>query len=324
MVQHSANRSVLTRQAPNYYGSDMRSILLQIALILAIASTAVAQPSPEPKVEVQKIAPGVAVLIGQGGNIGVSYGDDGAVLVDDQFAPATPAIVAAVATLTDQPVRFVINTHWHSDHTGGNENLGKVGAVIVAHENVRKRMSTEQFMEAFQRKVPASPPAALPVVTFTGDVSLHLNGDNIQARHVDPAHTDGDSIIRFDAANVIHTGDVFVNGMYPFIDISSGGSAIGIVTAVEETLASIDDDVRIIPGHGPLATKQDLAAWAAMMRTVTDRIGKLIESGATIAAIVADKPSADFDEKYGNGFMKPDQFVTLAAQSMAPEGHPAK
>ena len=302
----------------------MRSILLQIALVLMFTSSAVAQPTAEPTVEVQKIAPGVAMLIGQGGNIGVSYGADGAVLVDDQFAPSTPAILAAVATLTDQPVRFIINTHWHFDHTGGNEKFGKAGAVIVAHENVRKRMSTEQFMEAFQRKFPPSPPAALPVVTFTSDVALHLNGDTIHARHVDPAHTDGDSVIRFETANVIHTGDVFVNGMYPFIDISSGGSAVGIVTAVEETLAAIDEDVRIIPGHGPLATKKDLAAWAAMMRTVVDRIRTKIDEGTPIAAIVAAKPSADFDAKYGNGFMKPDQFVTLAARSMAPEGHPAR
>jgi glyoxylase-like metal-dependent hydrolase (beta-lactamase superfamily II) len=199
-------------------------LTLPILTVLAVApATSFAQSAEDVVVEAARVAGNVYMITGQGGNIGLCTGDDGAFLIDDQFAPLTDQILAAVAELTPEPVRFVVNTHWHFDHTGGNENLGEAGAIIVAHENVRKRLSTEQFMAAFNRTVPASPPGALPVITFTDAVTFHWNDDELHVLHVKPAHTDGDAIIHFRRANVIHVGDVYFNGMYPFIDASAGG-----------------------------------------------------------------------------------------------------
>ncbi len=208
-----------------------------IAFVFALAALA-AQQDDFDKVEVTsaKVAEGIYVLNGRGGNIGVSVGEDGVFLIDDQYAPLTTKIRAAVSSLTPQPIRFVVNTHWHGDHTGGNENLGKMGIVIVAHENVRKRMSVEQFLAAFNQKVPASPKAALPIITFADSVTFNLNGDEIRSFHVAPAHTDGDTVVYFKKANVVHMGDCFFNGMYPFIDLSSGGSIDGVIAAADKVL----------------------------------------------------------------------------------------
>ena len=190
---------------------------------------------PQPEIRVERIAPGVAVLFGRGGNIGVSYGADGNILIDDQYAPATERVVAAVRTLDPDPIRYVINTHWHGDHTGGNENLGRAGTVIVAHDNVRVRMTMEQVVRG--ERVPPSPAGALPVITFSEDLTFHLNGDEIRAHHVDHAHTDGDSLIYWRRANVLHMGDTYFNGLIPFIDLDSGGSIDGAIAAVETGLA---------------------------------------------------------------------------------------
>ena len=212
-----------------------RRWVLAYSVVLLLSGSAASAQQDFSKVEVtsEKIAEGVYMLKGAGGNIGLSVGADTAFLIDDQYAPLTPKVKAAVAALTSKPVRFVLNTHWHGDHTGGNKDLGESGTLIVAHENVRKRMSTDQFVEAFGMKEPAADPAALPVVTFTDAVTFHLNGGEIYAFHVAPAHTDGDSIVQFRKANVIHGGDTFFNGMYPFIDLSSGGSVNGMIAAAE-------------------------------------------------------------------------------------------
>ncbi len=212
----------------------MASALLQVAVALPVA----AQTNYD-KVEItsETLAPGVHVLFGAGGNIGVSTGADATVIIDDQFAPLTPKIVAATAKLSPHPIKFVINTHWHGDHTGGNENLGKSGAIIVAQDNVRTRMASDQFIAAMKSTVKASPAIALPVVTFDSTTTLHLNGEDIRAIHVPPAHTDGDSIIVFTKANVIHMGDTFFAIGYPFVDLSSGGDVRGDVTAADKALA---------------------------------------------------------------------------------------
>jgi glyoxylase-like metal-dependent hydrolase (beta-lactamase superfamily II) len=232
-------------------------------------------------------------------------------LVDDQYAPLTPKIKAAVAALTDKPIKFVLNTHWHGDHTGGNENLGTAGTLIVAHDNVRVRMSTEQFNTFFNRKTPAAPKAALPTVTFNESVRFHLNGEEIHAFHVPPAHTDGDSIVHFVKANTLHMGDTFFNGLYPFIDVGSGGGIEGMIAAADQLLAMVKDDTRIIPGHGPLARKADLKAFRDMLAGVRDKALPLVQAGKTEQEFVAAKPTAAFDAKWGGGFMKPDQFATL-------------
>jgi glyoxylase-like metal-dependent hydrolase (beta-lactamase superfamily II) len=263
------------------------------------------------------LAPGLAMLTGAGGNLAVAWGDDATFLVDDQYAPLTPKIVAAIGTLTAKPVRFVVNTHWHDDHTGGNENMGKAGALLVAHENVRARMSTDQFLEALQRSVPASPKGALPVVTFTDQVTFHLNGEEIHAVHVPPAHTDGDAIVHFTRANVLHMGDLFFNGMYPFVDLSSGGSLDGIISAAGRALGMVNAETRIIPGHGPLASAADLRRYQEVLMAVRDRVKKLIAEGKTVDQVIAAKPLADFDPVWGRGFMQPDVFLRIVSADLS-------
>ena len=271
------------------------------------------------KVEITsaKLAEGVYMLQGAGGNIGLSVGADAAFLIDDQYAPLTPKIKAAVAALTSKPVKFVLNTHWHGDHSGGNKDFGEAGTLIVAHENVRKRMSTEQFIEAFGMKTPPSEPAALPVVTFADSVTFHLNGDEIYAFHVAPAHTDGDSVVQFRKANVLHGGDTFFNGMYPFIDLSSGGSVNGMIAAADRMLALAGDGTKIIPGHGPLGTKADLKAYRDMLATARDRVAALVKAGKTLEETTAAKPLAELDAKWGQGFLKADPFVSILYKDLA-------
>ena len=292
----------------------MRQLVLAIA-VLAAAPASAQQDLSKVEIKVEKIAPGVAVLFGAGGNIGLSYGADGNVIVDDQYAPMSEKIVAAIATVDPDPVRFVVNTHWHGDHTGGNEAMGKRGAVIVAHSNVRTRMSSEQFIAALGSKVPASPDAALPVVTFEDGVTLHLNGDTLHIVHVADAHTDGDSLVHWQKANVLHMGDTFFHkASFPFIDLSSGGSIDGLIAAADKGLAWSNAATRIIPGHGPVASKAELAAYRAMLVDVRAKVAAGIAAKRTLAQIQATKPA----ERYGmpEGFIKPDQFVAFVHESL--------
>ena len=305
----------------------MRNKLVLAAALLALATFSAAAQQDFSKVEVKadKIADGLWMLTGAGGNIGVSAGPDGVFLVDDQYAPLTDKIKAAIATVSDKPVRFVVNTHWHGDHVGGNENLGKAGAVLVAHENVRKRMSKEQFIKLFNRTVPASAAAALPLVTFAESLSFHLNGEDIDAIHVPPAHTDGDVVVFFHKANVIHVGDLVFNGMYPVVDLSSGGSVDGMIGAADRILAAGDAATKIIPGHGPLATKADVKAFRDMLAASRDAIQPLVKAGKTLDQVKAAKPTAALDEKWGKGFIKPEVWTTVVYFSYGgKEPEPAK
>jgi len=292
------------------------SIPLALLLLTAAAPT-VAQDFNQVQVESQKIAEGVYMLAGAGGNIGVSVGEDGVILIDDQFAPLTDKVKAAVAKISDKPVRFVLNTHWHRDHTGGNEKMGNAGALIVAHDNVRERMSVEQLIEAFGTRVPPSPEGALPVVTFNDTVTFHYNGEEIHAFHVTSAHTDGDSIVHFRKANVLHMGDAFFNGNYPFIDVSTGGSIDGMIAAADVALALIDAETKIIVGHGPVASRDDLVAFREMLKTVRDRIAPLVEAGQSLEEVVAAQPTKDLDEKWGNSFIKGEKFVSIVYSSLS-------
>lgn len=259
---------------------------------------------------------GVYMLTGAGGNMGLSVGDDAAFLVDDQFAPLTPKILAAIASVTSKPVRFVVNTHWHFDHTGGNENMGRAGALIVAHNNVRKRMSTEQFIQQMQRRVPPSPPAALPVVTFTDSVSFHINGDQLVAFHVPPAHTDGDVIVHFTNADVIHMGDLFMTISYPFIDLSSGGHVRGFVDAADRALAVCTPQTIVIPGHGPITNCAGLKEWRDVIATVQNRVRAELQRGRTLEQIKQANLTADFDAKWGKGFVTPALLVEAVYRSL--------
>lgn len=295
------------------------AVWLAALLALAVASGDGARAQQDfSKVEIktESLAPGLAMMTGAGGNLGVSFGADGVFLVDDQYAPVTDKIRAAVKVLSDKPIRFVVNTHWHGDHTGGNENLGQAGTLIVAHDNVRVRMSTEQFLSAFGETVPPSPAVALPVVTFDQAVTFHLNGEEIHGFHVEHAHTDGDTIVHFRKADVVHMGDVFFNGMYPFLDVDSGGSIDGLIAAVDRVLAMSKDATRIVPGHGPLASRTDLAAYRAMLQGVRDAVAPHVAAGKSLADTQAAKPSAPWDAKWGGGFMKPEPFVSTVYNSL--------
>jgi glyoxylase-like metal-dependent hydrolase (beta-lactamase superfamily II) len=273
------------------------------------APAATAQDWDAVEIETTPLAPGLYMLTGRGGNLAISIGDDGIFLVDDQYAPLTERIVAAIRELSDAPIRFVINTHWHGDHTGGNENLGEVGTLIVAHDNVRRRMSVEQFIEAYDMRVEASPKGALPVVTFSEDVTFHLNGDEIHAFHIQHAHTDGDAAVMFRNSNVLHMGDVYFGGIYPFVDLSSGGSLDGIITAVREALNVIADDTQVVPGHGTLSRKQGLADYLTMLEDVRGRVAELIAAGRTRDEVIAAKPTEVWDEEWGGGWIDPDEFA---------------
>jgi cyclase len=272
-----------------------------------------AQEKDYSKVEIkaEKVAGNVWMLTGEGGNIGASAGEDGIVLVDDQFAPLSEKIKAAVKKIQDGPIKFVINTHCHHDHVGGNENMGKDGAVIVAHENVRKRMSAEQLVKFFNMKVPPFPKKALPVVTFSTDASLHFNDDEILIFHVEPAHTDTDSVVFFKKANVVHMGDLFFAGLYPFIDIDSGGASQGVIDANKKVLAMIDLQTKVIPGHGPLSDKAGMEAFLKMLTDCRQNVGQLVAAGKSLKEIQAANPTKDYDAQWGKGFLKPEKFVEL-------------
>ena len=291
----------------------MKSNVLLAAAFAACASLPAFAQQDFSKVEVksEKLADGVYMLTGAGGNIGVSAGADGVFLIDSQYAPLTDRIKAAIAGHSTQPVRFLLNTHWHGDHVGGNENLGKSGVVIVAQENVRKRMSQEQFNKIFNSKTPPSPAAALPLVTFVDSISFHVNGDNVDAFHVPPAHTDGDAMVYFRRANVLHMGDTFFNGMYPFVDLSTGGSIAGMIGACERGLSTGDATTKIIPGHGPSGNKADLKAFRDMLAASRDAVAPLVKAGKTLDEVKAAKPTAALDDKWGKGFLKPDVWVSI-------------
>jgi glyoxylase-like metal-dependent hydrolase (beta-lactamase superfamily II) len=268
------------------------------------------------QIQTQQLGNGLFMLIGEGGNIGLSTGPDGSVLVDTQFAPLNAKIVAAVRGAGGGDVKYVINTHWHGDHTGGNEPLGKAGALIVAHDNVLARLSTEQFMAAFNQRVPPAPAAARPVITFPSTTTFHLNGNVVEVVHVENAHTDGDSIVHFRNANVIHTGDTYMKDIYPFIDVGSGGSIDGFIKSSEAVLARSDASTKIIPGHGALANKADMQRFHDMLVKVRGNIKTLIDQRKSEDEAVAAKPTAEFDAAWGQGFMNPENFTRFAYQSL--------
>lgn len=281
-----------------------------IALIAAAGTMAVAVAAQQPdwssvEIRVERVAPGVAVLFGRGGNIGLSNGVDGNVIIDDQYAPLSDKILAAVRSVDADPIRFVINTHWHGDHTGGNENVGATGAVIVAHENVRRRMSVGQMLRGEQ--VPPAPAGALPVVTFTDDVTFHLNGDDLRVHHVEHAHTDGDALVYWTRANVLHMGDTYFNGILPFIDLESGGSVDGYIAAVEQGLRIANDRTVIIPGHGPVATRANLQAFRDMLVELRGRVAAEIRRGRSLEQVKA----LHLADRYGRptDFISPDSFI---------------
>jgi cyclase len=290
--------------------------LFAAALLTTAAAAPLYAQQDFSKVEVkaENLAPGVSVLFGAGGNIGVSHGEDGTVLIDDQYAPLTPKIQAAVAGLGASPVKFLVNTHWHGDHSGGNENFGKAGAVIMAHDNVRVRMASDQKTPFGEVK--ASPKVALPVITYAEGLKLHLNGEEVRVISVPPAHTDGDSIVHWTKSNVIHMGDLFFHKMsFPFVDRSSGGDVRGVIAAADKVLAIADDNTKIIPGHGAVASKADLVAYRDMLVVIVGKIEAAVKAGKSLKEVKAMKPADGFGVN-PNGFIKPDMFVEMVYDSL--------
>lgn len=271
---------------------------------------------PDIKIETTKVASGLYMMMGQGGNITVSIGDDGTFLIDDQYASMSKKISAAIKKAGGDTPRFLLNTHWHGDHTGSNTDFGEQGTIIVAHENVRKRLSSDQFVKAFNMKSGPQPKAALPVITFTDGITFHWNGNTVEARHVEDAHTDSDSYVFFKESNVVTTGDLYFAGFYPFIDPDSKGSVAGVIAGVNEILTFINDETKIIPGHGPLSNKKELTAYRDMLQSVYDRVKALKEDGKSLEEIIAAKPTADFDAKWGNGIFTADKWLSIVAPTI--------
>lgn len=264
-----------------------------------------------------KLTDSIYMLEGSGGNIIVSVGQDGVFMVDDQFAPLTEKIKEAILKITDQPVKFVINTHLHPDHVGGNENLGEIGAIIVSHDNVRKRLSTEQFSEFFKRTIPPMPEKGLPIVTFSDNMTAYQNGDEIKIIHVDNGHTDGDSIVYFTKNNVIHVGDDFNDKSYPFIDISSGGSIDGLISSLETISSIINDETKVVSGHSEISNKTKVNEFTNMLKDVRENVNQMIESGKSLEEIIASQPTSKYDEiYYDHTRFQPEDLITFIYQSL--------
>lgn len=295
----------------------MKLALIFLSMLFCMSAAAQSDRFDKVEIKTTRLTQNLYLLEGEGGNIGVSAGDDGVFLIDDQFAPLTARILAAIKTISDKPVRFLINTHWHFDHTGGNENFGKAGAVIVAQDNVKKRLATKTAIEFFKSAYGPTAAAGLPVITFRDTVTFHLNGDEATAIHVPNAHTDGDSIIHFRAGNVVHMGDTYFNGLYPFIDTGTNGSVKGMIVAADRALAITDDTSKIIPGHGPLSNKAELKAYRDMLARVYANVDAMVKARKTLAQVIAARPTKDYDAKWGNGFLRPDQFAEIVYASAA-------
>jgi glyoxylase-like metal-dependent hydrolase (beta-lactamase superfamily II) len=273
-----------------------------------------AQDFSQVQIKATKVAGNVYMLEGAGGNIGVSVGDDGILIVDDQFAPLADKIRAALKGLGDKKLRVILNTHWHGDHTGGNVVFGPE-APIIAHDNVRKRMATEQKSEFFKRTTPASPKEALPVITFDQNLSVHFNGEDIRAIHYPHGHTDGDSVIFFTSSNVVHLGDNFFAGRFPFVDLESGGSVEGLTKNIGEIIAKVPAGAKLIPGHGPLSTVDDLKLYHRMLQETSGIIRQKISAGKTLEQMKSEGLPEEW-KTWGTGFIKTDLWIEIVYRSL--------
>ena len=262
------------------------------------------------EIKAEQVADNIYMLTGSGGNIGVVVGDDGVFMIDSQYGPLSEKIAAAVGKLSSQPIKYVFNTHWHGDHTGGNENFGKKGAIIVAHENVKNRMSTEQI-RPFRKPTSAAAEIAQPVITFKNNMKFHLNGEDILIYHFHSGHTDGDAFVYFPKSNVLHMGDNFFKGRFPYIDLGLGGSVEGALKNINEALFLVDSETKIIPGHGALANKKDLMEYRDVITITRDRVKKAIAKGMTLEEIKASNVTKEYDEEWGSGFINPEKFAEI-------------
>jgi len=288
-------------------------LLLTVSLLFAVSAHAQTDFS---KVEVKatKVAGNVYMLQGAGGNIGVSVGDDGILIVDDQYAPLADKIRAALKGIADKKLRFILNTHWHGDHTGGNVVFGPE-APVIAHENVRKRLSTEQRSEVFKSTTPPAPKEALPIITFNQSLTVHFNGEEIRVIHFPQGHTDGDSVIFFSTSNVVHLGDDFFAGRFPFVDLESGGTVEGLIRNIGEIIGKIPAGAKLIPGHGPISTIDDLKKYHGMLQQTTEIVRQKIAGGKTLEQVKSEGLPAEW-EPWGTGFIKTDRWLETIYKSL--------
>ena len=291
---------------------SLKQALFTVVLLLTASILFAQRDFSKVEIKVEKLSDNMYALFGSGGNIGICAGEDGVIMIDDQYAPLSDKISAAIKTISDHPVKYLLNTHWHGDHTGGNENFANKGATIIAHENVRNRLNKEQTMKAFDRTVPAAPEAAWPVITFSDDLSLFANNEDIMAIHVHNAHTDGDALVFFPKSNILHMGDTYFNGRFPFIDLSSGGTVDGIIEAANKALFLVDEDTKIIPGHGAISNKTELMAYRDAIVNIRSKVKKGIDKGETLEEITAKASEylAGYED-WGAGFINGDRFLNI-------------
>lgn len=288
---------------------------LGFCLMLSLTSLKAQRNFDEVEIQAEQVSEQIYVLFGAGGNIGLAIGDDAAYMIDDQYAPLTEKILAAVREITDKPLKFLVNTHWHGDHTGGNENFGKAGTILIAHEAVRRRLASPSERNGNVR--PAAPLPALPEITFKDALTLHLDGDRtMHVMHVNDSHTDGDSYIYFPEDNVIHMGDNFSNGGFPFIDLNSGGDINGLVKNLNMALFIVDEETRIIPGHGPVADRETLKAYRDMVEALRSRVKRAMDGGKTLEETLKMGLSREWDGQFGSGFINSEGIVTAIYRSL--------
>lgn len=292
----------------------MKSLLLIVIFFASINSLSAQEKAVE--FSTFQLSDTVYMLKGRGGNVGISTGIDGLYIIDDQVKPVTAQLLQAVRKISNKPIRIVLNTHYHADHVGGNETIGSAGAVVISHDNIRKRMTTEQVSIFRKETTPPYPKGALPVVTFNDRLSLHMNGETATAYYVANGHTDGDSIIHFPVSNVIHMGDMFFNGLYPYVDLDAGGSIQGMVAAADLALSLANESTRIIPGHGPLGMTEDLKSYRDYLIQAGANVQELIDEGMGLQEIIAAKPTSEWDEELGKTWITPAQFVTFIYNSL--------
>jgi glyoxylase-like metal-dependent hydrolase (beta-lactamase superfamily II) len=294
---------------------DFVRALIGSAVGCSFTYSALGQAAPPP-IKATRLAENLVLISGDGGNMALILDADGSMLIDSGFPERAAELQKAIAEVDSHKVRMLFNTHWHFDHIGLNETLGKSGTKIIAHENAKKWMSQKVTIEAMNRTFEPLKPEGRPVETFTKGGKMTFGTEKIEYASVPPAHTDGDAYLFFPGPNVLHTGDLFFNGFYPVIDYSTNGWIGGMVAAKETMLKAVDAQTRIIPGHGPLATKDDLKTTHAMLQTVSGRLEAMAKEGKSVDEVVAAAPTKDFDDKYGKGIFKPDQWVRIAYTSV--------
>jgi glyoxylase-like metal-dependent hydrolase (beta-lactamase superfamily II) len=277
----------------------MKTIKIRLSCYLLFFSVVINSQNRDIKIQVKKLTDQIYSLKGQGGNIGVFIGDDGVFMIDDQFAPLTPKILVAIKEITNKSVKYLVNTHWHQDHTGGNGNMQKQGAIIVSHDNVRKRMSVDQVIKGRTRK--ASSKEALPVITFTQDMMLHINNDDILISHIHNAHTDGDALVYFTKNNVLHVGDSYFQGKFPYIDLSSGGSVNGYIEGLKKIILLCDNNTKVIPGHGDISNKKEVKVYLNMLTEIRTTIQKEIDKGQTLEQVTKNNKITEKYNSFGVG-----------------------